>query len=127
MSLRLPPVSDTASGIPCASVIRWCFEPGRARSTGLGPVLGRPSAPAHGSCQSPPATSQRAGGVQLRQQRLVQLLPHPGLLPVPQPPPAGHPRPEPQLLGQELPRDAVYRTNKMPHSTLRSSSRLRPG
>jgi hypothetical protein len=29
----------------------------RARSTGLGPVLGRPSAPAHGSCQSPPATS----------------------------------------------------------------------
>ena len=40
-SLRLPPVSDTASGMPCASVITWCFEPGRARSTGLGPVLGR--------------------------------------------------------------------------------------
>ena len=38
MSLRLPPVRITASGIPLASVIRWCFEPGFARSTGLGPV-----------------------------------------------------------------------------------------
>src|SRR5215813_14806647 len=56
-SLRLPPVSDTASGMPCASVIRWCLEPGRARSTGLGPVLGRPSPPAHASCQSLPGTS----------------------------------------------------------------------
>ncbi len=65
-SLRLPPVSETASGIPCASVIRWCFEPGRARSTGLGPVLGRPSAPARESCQSPPATSP------VHQRRAVQ-------------------------------------------------------
>jgi hypothetical protein len=40
-SLRFPPVSDTASGMPCASVIRWCFEPVLARSTGLAPVLGR--------------------------------------------------------------------------------------
>jgi hypothetical protein len=37
-SLRWPPPSDTASGILCASVITWCFEPGLARSTGLGPV-----------------------------------------------------------------------------------------
>ena len=56
-SLRFPPVSDTASGMPCALVIRWCFEPGRARSTGLGPVLGHLSAPARESCQSPPWTS----------------------------------------------------------------------
>jgi hypothetical protein len=57
MSLRLPPVSETASGMPCASVIRWCLEPARTRSTGLAPVLGRPSPPAHASCQSPPWTS----------------------------------------------------------------------
>ena len=57
MSLRLPPVSDTASGIPCPSVITWCFEPGLARPTGLGPVSGRPSPPARASCQSPPWTS----------------------------------------------------------------------
>src|SRR6516164_5578203 len=32
-------VGITASGMPCASVMRWCFEPGRARSVGFGPVL----------------------------------------------------------------------------------------
>src|SRR5258705_10299690 len=42
---------------PCASVIWWCLEPGRARSTGLGPVLGHPSPPAHASCPPLPATS----------------------------------------------------------------------
>ena len=41
-SLRLPPVSDTASDMPWPSVKTWCFEPVRARSTGLGPLLGRP-------------------------------------------------------------------------------------
>lgn len=39
-SLRFPPVSDTASGMPWASVTRWCLLPGRARSTGLGPPVG---------------------------------------------------------------------------------------
>jgi hypothetical protein len=58
-SLRLPPVSETASGMPCASVITWCFEPGRARSTGLGPVLGRPSSPGCASRRSPPWTSPK--------------------------------------------------------------------
>ncbi len=38
-SWRLAPVRITASGMPCASVMRWCFEPGRARSVGLGPVF----------------------------------------------------------------------------------------
>ena len=41
-SLRLPPVSDTASGVPWPSVSTWCFEPVGARSTGLGPVFGPP-------------------------------------------------------------------------------------
>lgn len=36
-SLRLP-VSDTCNGMPGPSVIRWCFELVRARSTGLGSV-----------------------------------------------------------------------------------------
>lgn len=38
-SLRFPPVSDTASGRPCPSVMTWCLPP-RVRSTGLGPLLG---------------------------------------------------------------------------------------
>jgi hypothetical protein len=37
-SLRLPPVSRTASGVPRPSVIRWCFEPARPWSTGERPM-----------------------------------------------------------------------------------------
>lgn len=37
-SLRLPPVRITARGVPAAAVIRRGLEPGRPRSTGLGPV-----------------------------------------------------------------------------------------
>lgn len=38
-SLRLPPVSVQANGIPVASVTRWCLLPVLPRSTGLRPVL----------------------------------------------------------------------------------------
>src|SRR6266508_786785 len=37
-SLRLPPVSRQASGLPVASTRGWCLEPFLARSPGLGPV-----------------------------------------------------------------------------------------
>jgi hypothetical protein len=33
-------VAAAARGMPPALVMTWCFEPGRRRSTGLGPVLG---------------------------------------------------------------------------------------
>ena len=42
MSLRLPPVKRQASGNPPASTTTWCLEPGRQRSTGLGPVAAPP-------------------------------------------------------------------------------------
>ena len=44
-SWRLPPVSVQASGIPVASTRRCCFDPFLARSTGLGPVRGKPGRP----------------------------------------------------------------------------------
>jgi hypothetical protein len=106
MSFRFPPVRETASGMPCASVIRWCFEPGLARSTGLGPVWAALHRAHVRAVNHRPGPVQRPGGVQLGQQRLVQLLPDPGFVPVPQPPPARHPGPEAKLLRQELPRDA---------------------
>ena len=53
-SLRLPPVRDRASGMPWRSAITWCLEPVLPRPAGLGPVSGRPSAPARGNCRSPP-------------------------------------------------------------------------
>ena len=100
MSWRLPSVSDTASRMPCASVIRWRLEPGpgkvdRAR-VGFGPPL------TARTCElSMTARDQsRAGRVQLTQQRLVQVLPYPGFLPVAQPPPAGHPDPKPSSWGR---------------------------
>lgn len=48
---------------------------------------------------------QQVCGLQFGEQQLVQALPDPGLVPVPQPSPAGHPRAEAQLLGQKLPAD----------------------
>jgi hypothetical protein len=41
-SLPLAAVTELASGIPPASVIRWCLLPGLDRSTGLGPVASPP-------------------------------------------------------------------------------------
>lgn len=74
MSLTLPPVRLNVVGMPPPSVITWCLEPGRARSTGLGPLLGRAAPPAQASCRSSLATVQLPGRVQLGQKRLVQPL-----------------------------------------------------
>ncbi len=45
LSWTLAPVSRTASGIPCRSVARWRFVPGRPRSVGFGPVASPPFLP----------------------------------------------------------------------------------
>src|SRR5271156_1288796 len=107
-SLRFPPVSETASGIPCPSVITWSFEPVRARSTGLGPVFGPPftartcdpSITALDQSSAPAAFSSASSS--------SCSCCHTRLLPVRQPPPARHPRAEAQLLWQELPGDPLY-------------------
>ncbi|MGC0372736.1 hypothetical protein RKD28_000252 [Streptomyces sp. SAI-229] len=53
-SCRFPPVGVTADGVPSRSTIRWCFEPGRARSTGEG---AQPMASAGPPRQATPARS----------------------------------------------------------------------
>ncbi|MBB5816920.1 hypothetical protein HNR72_008042 [Streptomyces collinus] len=60
-SLRFPPVSDTASGMPWPSVRTWCLLPGRARSTGLGPLLGLAGPPGRGRSRSLPSTDPAEG------------------------------------------------------------------
>ena len=104
MSFRLPPVSPTVSGLPRPQTIRWCLEPLRERSTGLGPVLAPPKRPHVRAVdrRSRPVDPLRL--VELREQQLVQLLPDAGLLPLAQPAPAGHPRAAAHLLRQVLPR-----------------------
>ena len=59
-SLRLPPVSVQASGMPPPSTSRWCLLPARPRSTGLGPVFWPLFSPAGGWSRRSPATT-RAG------------------------------------------------------------------
>jgi hypothetical protein len=55
--VAVAPVRDRASGMPWPSAITWCLEAVLPRPAGLGPVSGRPSAPARGNCRSPPWTS----------------------------------------------------------------------
>src|SRR5262249_25456224 len=56
-SLRLPPVTVQASGIPVASTRRGCLEPFLALSTGLGPVAEPPFSLADDWSPRPPATT----------------------------------------------------------------------
>lgn len=100
--MRLPPVRVIASGSPPASVSRWCFEPARARSTGDGPVWSPPKVTEVGGGPGP---VDLTGAVELLEDRLVQLLPDPRLLPLAQSPPAGHPRAVAELGRQVSPGD----------------------
>ena len=124
-SLRLPPVSVQASGIPLASTRRWCLEPAssvnRARAR-----RGAPFSPAHGWSRRPPATTRAPRGPQLREQQHVQPLPHTRPLPLVQPPLAGRARAEAELERQVPPGDPGVKTNRIPCSASRSGSRLRP-
>jgi hypothetical protein len=43
-----------ASGVPCPSVMRWCFEPARPRSTGDGLVRSTTSSPTDTALRSRP-------------------------------------------------------------------------
>lgn len=84
-SCRLPPVSVTASGVPWRSTIRWCLEPGRARSTGVAPTWSPLSRPGRASrprrCR--PGPRARRGATR----RAGQTGPYTGPGPVPQPAP----------------------------------------
>src|SRR6476646_9880848 len=98
-SLRCPPVSDTAQRDPVPLgdqvVLRTRLAPVNRARPGSWAALQRAQVRA---VNHRPGPVQRPGGVQLGQQRLMQMLPDPGLVPVPQAPPARHPGAEPQLL-----------------------------
>jgi hypothetical protein len=97
----------TASGIPRRSVSRWYLDPGLPRSVGFGPVSSPPlGAHAH-AVQAGPRPVEPAVAAELVEQQVVQPLPHPGALPVPQPPPTGDRAAAAKLPGgQQPPGDA---------------------
>lgn len=90
-SCALAPVSRQASGMPLASVIRWCLLPSLRRSTGLGPVFSPPKAPAARQSRADrPGEVEASGGAEMREEALVQCLEHTCLLLFLEAPPAGH-------------------------------------
>lgn len=127
-SLRLPPVVIAASEVPCASTIRWCLLPALPRSTGKGPVAGPPfiarmwleSTAAREKSSRSAARSSDSGSscrrchtpasFQSRSCRQQVI-----------------PEPKPGSWGRNSQRITVYSTNRIPHSTLRLSRRLRSG
>ena len=101
-SLRLPPVSVHASGMPPPSTSRWCLLPARPRSTGLGPVLAPHfSLAGDWSLRSPAPT--RAGRRRAARRAATRATcPKHRPAASPQPPPRGHAAAEAKLLGQML-------------------------
>jgi hypothetical protein len=99
--------TPTANGIPAASITRWYLEPGLPRSTGFAPTSSPTPRPHADRVDRRPGPVDLAVVAQPVQQPVVQLLPHPVLLPVAQSPPAGHAAATAQLPGREQPpRDA---------------------
>jgi hypothetical protein len=66
-------------------------------------------------------------GLKFGKQQFMQPLPHPCLLPGPQPAPDRHPAAKTELLGEVLPADPGVQDEQDPCNARRSSNGLRPG
>ena len=96
----------TASGMPCASVMRWCFEPGRARSVGFGPVFDCTHRADGGGIDNDTGPVNLVGRASLREQDFVQPVPDAGGRPVSQTAPAAHAAAAAHLAWPQVPAQA---------------------
>lgn len=94
------------SGGAIQSGFRWCFDPVRPRSTGLGPVWFLLLRLARGWSRPPPVTSQDGPPRRVRPAALRAAAARRQPRSSPRSPPAGHARAGAQLLGLALPLDA---------------------
>ena len=89
--------------MPRPSISRWYLEPALPRSTGFAPVSSPHAWPHAHAVDRRPGPVDLAVVTQPGQQPMVQLLPDPGGLPGPQPPPAGDPAAAAQRPGRQQP------------------------
>lgn len=126
-SCQLPPVKVTASGVLCRSTIRWCLEPGRARSTGEGPTWSPFEGPDMRSVYGVVVQAQQVGTAQLGQQGGVQAWPDAGPGPVPQSAPGRYAGRAHGLRRDVPPGNTGPQHEQDPASAVRSGTRNRPG
>ena len=108
-SWTLAAVWIAASGTPFRSTTRWRLEPDLPLSVGFGPVF---SPPGGGHARRVQRSSLPVNLVCLAktvQERSSEPVPHPGLVPLLEPAPAGHAGATAHLLGQHLPGDAALK------------------
>jgi hypothetical protein len=70
MSWRLPPVSAAARGMPPASVMTWCFEPGLRCSAGIGAFWAAFESPDVEAVDHRPGHVELSAGAELAEQDL---------------------------------------------------------
>ncbi len=97
----LPPVGGLAGRPPHGASNPVCRDPSDSGRS-PGPLFGRHA----GRVEGRPGPLDGVAAAQLVEQDLVEPAPDAGLLPVAQPPPAGHATAAAHLLGQRLPRQA---------------------
>lgn len=107
--------------------MRWCLLPGRARSTGEGPVCPPLEHPDVRAIDGRVVHLQQALLTQFRQQDLVQPRPDARFGPVPQTPPGLHPTAPDLFCGNVPPAHALAQHVNDARNAARSSTGRRPG
>jgi hypothetical protein len=101
-SLALATLMMTTSGSPPRSPARCSVDPALPRSTGFAPVRFPPfDRPQAEGAHADPLQVDAAGLAEVIQQHELELIEHPGLAPLVQPPPAGGRLAAAQLLGRQ--------------------------
>jgi hypothetical protein len=126
-SCRLAFVRMTLTGMHCASTRKWCLLPFLLRSVGFGPLFSPMHSPYRRTVGNDMRKIELVGATQFVQQDAVRLAPYPSLMPGTQTAPASHARAAPISWGSISHGFQDCKTNRMPVSTRRSSSGLRPG
>lgn len=107
MSGQLAALSRATSGMPFASVRRWCLLPALRRSVGFGPVVSPAQRADGGTVDHPAREIELAAPSQFGEQHLVHALPDARALPGDEASPTDRPGSAAHLPRQHIPWDAA--------------------